>query len=202
VPSIYHKACPACTTLNAASAEQCASCGYSFVNPEDDGIAAEQQALDQALLLEDYLQARVEQALASVEAARTDLTRDPGNFDRIARVLRAVQEATERRAELNAQRLQTGEIRETLAALKVMDGQPAISEQPGEAFRAQQAARAEAAMAKFEGTATKTCPKCHTVLPVSTAMCMCGFAFARGDNALPRSRPGTTVNDPSLQKHS
>jgi hypothetical protein len=185
--SIYRKNCPSCSAVNLSEAERCSSCGWSFLDPAT--LAAEQQALEQAQLLEDYLCARVDQSLAVVESARAELAREPASFERAARVLRAVQEAAERRRELDAQKAQTREIRDTLSGLQGQGGgapgESAMSAQPGAAFHAQQAARASAAMAKFEGTDTRSCPKCRLTLPVSTAMCLCGFAFDRGENALP-----------------
>lgn len=193
--SIYRKTCPSCSAVNLSDAEQCTSCGWSFLDPAT--LAAEQQALEQAQLLEDYLCARVDQSLAVVEAARAELVRDPANFDRAARVLRAVQEAAERRRELDAQKAQTQEIRDTIAELQSQT-EPAMTAQPGSAFHEKQAARASAAMAKFEGTETRNCPKCRLTLPVSTSMCLCGFAFERGASALPHpyDRPLSTPDRP------
>jgi hypothetical protein len=145
-------------------------------NEKDDRPPADVEAeLLDSRLMEDYLAARVEQALADLEAARCSLAADSHNFTKAEIVLRAVHTVRTIEAELLAQR-------EHIAALQGAPDErnpatPLQSAQAGEKFKARQAAKARQIVARFEGTETKSCPQCGTVLPVGTLLCFCSYRF-------------------------
>lgn len=179
--SIYEKTCPTCSAGNTPPAERC-TCGHAFLADE---TSVDPQQIGEAELFQEYLRARVDQAVAALEAARDELARQPKNIDKAMRVLKAVRDADQCRSELVAQTVQTRQMRETLDTPQA--GAALQSAQPGEAFRATQAARAEQIMAQFEGTTTKTCPQCETTLPSASVLCFCGHRFAGAANH-PRQR--------------
>lgn len=176
--SIYHKQCPSCAAQNPADADRCA-CGHTFTAGTDGVTAGSQEAVGESQLLVDYLAARVDQALADVESARTELAADPRNFKKAARVLRAAQEARALGDELNAQREYTTSLCQSLGIDNPTTPpvEPVQTERAGERFTAQQAAKARQITAQFEGTETKSCPQCGTVLPVSSLLCFCSHRF-------------------------
>lgn len=189
--SIFKKQCPACAASIPVDAEQC-SCGHTFVSGDEDA-AEYQEAIGESQLVEEYLTARVDQALANVESARTELAADPRDFKKAARVLRAAKEARALGDELNAQRDYTNSLRQTHGAIKSdpSPAEPVQTDRPGERFTAQQAARAEKIAARFEGTETKSCPQCGTVLPVTSLLCFCSYRFplVTAEAALARNSP-------------
>jgi hypothetical protein len=176
--SLYTKECPSCAARNPADAGHCA-CGYDFASGTADSAAGENEAVNESLLLEDYLAARVDQALAEVESARSALAADPHEFRKAAYLLRIAQEARKLGEELHAQRVHTAGLRQTLGIENPESPitAPAQTERPGERFTAQQASRAQQIAARFEGTETKSCPQCGTVLPVSSLLCFCSYRF-------------------------
>jgi hypothetical protein len=138
-----------------------------------------------------YLGARIDQAAAALEHQRATLATDPKNFDKAFKVMRALRDMQALRAELATYTVPAPNATDMAEAEEA----PAIgSAEPGEAFRATQAAKAARIMEQFEGTATKQCPKCRQVLPVSTALCLCGFAFRRdrGGDRIPALSDGET----------
>lgn len=165
--NIFRKTCPSCATQVPTELEQCA-CGYSFL--ATDAAGADPAGQHEAELYRAYLGARLEQAAGALEAERKVLEADPKNFDKAYRVMRALHEVQALRAEFDAYAVPTAETTPSHA--------------PGTAFRAAQASKAERIMQQFEGTATKRCPKCQQILPVGSALCLCGFAFAH-DKELP-----------------
>ncbi|BAV34281.1 hypothetical protein SCL_1990 [Sulfuricaulis limicola] len=186
--SIYQKPCPACGMVVSIDAKSC-DCGYSFESSGSNDLPSAEQALQEEELFEAYLAARVDQVVAAVEAARAELMADISNHRKADKLLRAVQDALTLRDERDAQAAKIRQMRESLPAKP--DASP-LSAQPTEAFRAQQAAKAERIMEAFANTQTKSCPHCRTVLPVTSAMCLCGFIFARNDFLLPRAVDSST----------
>jgi hypothetical protein len=172
--SLYAKPCPSCAARNPADAGRCA-CGYDFAA---GAVAGDSEAVSESQLLEDYLAARVEQALTEVEAARSALAADPHEFRKAAYLLRIAQEARKLGEELHAQREHTAGLRQSLG-LENPESAPAQTERPGERFTTQQASRAQQIAARFEGTESKSCPQCGAVLPVSSLLCFCSFRFPR-----------------------
>lgn len=186
--SIYQKPCPACGTVVSIDAKSC-DCGYSFDSVDKSGLLPEEQALQDEELFEAYLAARIRQVVETVESARAELMADMSDHRKADKLLRTVQEALALRDERDAQAAKIAQIRESLAS---KPDAPALSAQPTEAFRAQQAAKAEKIMEGFANTRTKTCPHCQTVLPVTSALCLCGYIFARNDFLLPRAVDSST----------
>lgn len=187
--SIYQKPCPACGATAAIDAERC-DCGYSFKSGGKDESGAEEQALQEEELFQAYLVARIDQAVAAVESARAELAGDMSNRRKADKLLHTVQEALALRDERDAQAAKIRQMREALPSNP--DTAPSLSAQPTEAFRAQQAARAERIMETFSNTETKTCPHCHIMLPVASALCLCGYIFARNEFLLPRAVDNST----------
>lgn len=168
--NIFQKSCPSCATQVPTEAATC-GCGYSF-----EGEADQDEGL-----IEAYLVARLAQAVDALEAARIELKGDPKNPEKLSRLMRALHELQSQRAELETLSARAAEARKAAA--------PVHSAEPTEAFRAAQAAKAAKFAQKFSGTETKQCPKCRTALPAASALCFCGFVFAR--NAIFRI-PGAT----------
>jgi len=189
--SIYQKPCPACGMVVSIDAKSC-DCGYSFESPGNSDLLSEEQALQEEELFEAYLAARVEQVVAAVESARAELMADISNQRKADKLLRTVQDALTLRDERDVQAAKIQQMRESLPAKP--DASP-MSAQPTEAFRAQQAAKAERIMEAFANTQTKSCPHCRTVLPVTSALCLCGYIFARNDFLLPRAVDSSTRSE-------
>ncbi|GAB4508970.1 MAG: hypothetical protein Tsb0026_08410 [Sulfuricaulis sp.] len=186
--SIYQKPCPACGTTVAIDTGRC-NCGYAFESAGKDQALPEEQALQDEELFEAYLAARIDQVVATVESARAELIADMSNHRKADNLLRTVQEALALRDERDAQAAKIAQMRESLSS---KPGAPALSAQPTEAFRAQQAAKAEKIMEGFTNTRTKTCSHCQTVLPVTSALCLCGYSFTRNEFLLPRAVDSST----------
>lgn len=201
--SIDQKQCPSCAASNPVDASRCV-CGHTFgANP--DGIpAGSLEAVGESQLLVEYLSARVEQALADVESARTELAADPRNFKKAARVLRAAQEARALGDELNAQREYTDSLRQTLGVEnpEAPPAMPVQTERAGERFTAQQAAKARQITAQFEGTETKSCPRCGTVLPVSSLLCFCSHRFTLVPDQVAAARESPFSHNPNPKSYS
>ena len=186
--SIYQQPCPSCGLLVSTESASC-KCGYSFESAGTDGTRPEEQALQEEELFEAYLAARVEQTVAALEAARAEFNADKFNPRLADKLVSAVGEALALRDERDAQAKKIRLLRESLAPETEA---PSLSAQPTEAFRAQQAAKAEKIMEGFTNTQTKTCPHCQTVLPAVSALCLCGYNFARNDFMLPRAVDNST----------
>lgn len=189
--SIYQKSCPACGAMVSRDTKRC-NCDYPFDSVSQDMQLPEEQALQEEELFAAYIAARVEQTVATVESARIELAADPANPLKAARLLQTVQEAFTLRDEREAQATKTEQARKTAQAARdaFTTSSPEIpvqSAQPTEAFRIQQAAKAEKIVEGFTNTETKKCPHCKTVLPVVSALCFCGYIFSRQDFMLPRA---------------
>ena len=185
--SIYQKPCPACGAAVTVESNNC-NCGYSF-DSANVATHPEQQALQEEELFEAYLAARIDQVVESVESARTQLAADMSNQRLADKLLRTVQDALALRDERDMQALKIAQLRESLSS---RPDAPQLSAKPTEAFRAQQTAKAEKTMEGFANTQTKACPHCRTVLPVTSALCVCGYIFARNDFLLPRAVDNST----------
>jgi hypothetical protein len=164
VRGIYQKSCPSCAKQVAIDADRCA-CGYSFVAGIDVAEVSEEDQLAQDTLVEEYIHARIGQALTRLQSLQSELLMDPKNLDKAGKLMRAFADVRELRAELDEHRARAGRSAAT---------QP--SAQPTQAFRAAQAQKAEQAM-HDAGISTKTCPKCQAVLPIPAALCFCGHGF-------------------------
>lgn len=109
--SIFTKDCPQCAAPNPTSAVRCA-CGHCF-DPEavTDKKAAVEVAIHEERLYHDYLAARVVQAEAEYEVARTDALADPSDTYKAAQALAAEQALNTARAELRAQAQKTSRLK-------------------------------------------------------------------------------------------
>ena len=189
--SIYQKPCAACGAIVSIDAARC-DCGHSFKSSDKEDLLPEEQALQEEELFGAYLAARIEQAVAAVESARVELAADVSNPRKADKLLWTVQEALSLRDERDAQAARIAQIRESLPS---KPDAPHMSAQPTEAFRAQQAAKAEKIVEAFHNTQTKACPHCKTLLPVTSALCLCGYIFARNHFMLPRAVDSSTRGD-------
>jgi predicted nucleic acid-binding Zn ribbon protein len=201
--SIYQKPCPACGMVVSTSIKRC-DCGYTFGYSDETALLPEEQALQEEELFEAYLAARVGQTVAKVESVRTELAADPANLRKADHLLEAVQEALILRDERDAQAAKTAQ---ALKAAQAARGKitpvpdvPVQSDRPTEAFRTQQATKAEKIVEAFTNTETKKCPHCNTVLPVTSALCFCGYNFSRHDFMLPRGVDNSLGGESSRSK--
>ena len=202
--SIYQKPCPACGTAVSTGIKRC-NCGYTFGSTDETALLPEEQALQEEELFEAYLAARVDQTVAKVESMRTELAADSANLRKADRLLKAVQEALILRDERDAQAAKTAQARKAAQAARreiapTASDVPVQSDRPTETFRAQQAARAEKIVETFTNTETKKCPHCKTVLPVTSALCFCGYNFSRHDFMLPRGVDSSLGGESSRSK--
>ena len=200
--SIYQKPCPSCSNVVSADATRC-NCGYLFESINEDTLLPEEQALQDEELFEAYLAARVDQTVAAVETARADLAVDRLNPRKTARLLQTIQDALTLRDEREAQATKIALAREaaspvggkpcSTASTKSSSTTPATADtavqsaEPTDAFKTRQADKAEKIVEAFADTETKDCPHCKTVLPVTSALCCCGYIFSRHDFMLPRA---------------
>ena len=161
---IFQKPCPACATLLSREATGC-ECGYLFDADEDEGDEAQQLAQEE--LFETYLTARLQQALADLEAARATLAGTPTDTKKAYTVLRQVQTLNQQRLELAAQR-------EKIAALRArVEANAAV---PPEEFRTAQAARAADIVER--SAAPIICAHCGTVIAADIGRCTCPAAIS------------------------
>jgi hypothetical protein len=179
--NIFRKTCPSCATQVPIDSDTC-SCGHVFAAAIESGVTASEDAGGDEELFRAYLGARIEQALSALETESAILAADPKNFDKAYRVMRALHEVQALRAELRAYSGPAS----AAAPFAPDTSEPApaaLSAEPSEAFRTAQAAKAARIMQRFEGTETKECPNCEQILPVSTALCLCGYAFGHSASA-------------------
>lgn len=175
---IFFKICPTCTARIPSDTAVC-ECGHAFTtaSPAPDTSTESDTALNDSRLMEDYLVARVEQALAEIEAARTDLATDPRDFRKAEHVLHTVHKARALDAELHSQREHTATLSGRTEKAISASGELPSPNQAGERFTAIQAAKAQRIAARFEGSETKSCPQCGVVLPVNAGLCFCSYRF-------------------------
>lgn len=192
--NIFRKTCPSCATQVPIDSDTC-SCGHVFVASTESGLSAGEDSGEEEELFRAYLTARIEQAVSALEAERAVLAADPKNFDKAYRVMRALHDVQTLRAQLSAH---GGSAPSSADATET--GPATLSAEPSEAFRAAQAAKAARIIQQFEGTETKECPNCRQMLPVSTALCLCGYAFGLGASTrAPFTTPGTEIGGPSAR---
>jgi hypothetical protein len=202
--SIYQKPCPACGTVVSTGTKRC-DCGFAFGYSDETALLPEEQALQEEELFEAYLAARVGQTVAKVESVRTELAADPANLRKADHLLKVVQEALILRDERDAQAAKTAYARKEAQAARerlspAAPDVPVQSDRPTEAFRAQQATKAEKIVETFTNTEIKKCPHCNTVLPVTSALCFCGYNFSRHDFMLPRGVDNSLGGESSHSK--
>lgn len=193
--SIYQKPCTICGAMVPTDVKRC-SCGNVIGSTGNQTLMPEEQALQEEELFESYLAARVEQMIAKLESLRFELANDPTNQRKADRLLQSVQEALSLRGDRDTQAAKTLHAREVLrkAQKKISPSSADASiqsDRPTDLFRAQQAAKANKAVEAFTNTETRICPHCKTVLPVTSALCLCGYNFSRHDVMLPHAADKT-----------
>lgn len=123
--SIFQKACPSCAASVAIDATRCA-CGHEFDTAGGTGaLSAEETALRDEELYENYLAARAGQAAEAARAAADALAEEPGNSDRAAAVELAQEVAKSLEADLNEQRTKIAALRKVLGLRTRARPQPA-----------------------------------------------------------------------------
>ena len=109
--SIFQKVCPSCATHIAVDAANCA-CGHEFES--GSGTSAEELALRDEELYENYLAARAGQAAEAARAAADWLAEEPDNSDRANAAQLAQEVASSLEADLNEQRAKINAMRRIL----------------------------------------------------------------------------------------
>lgn len=194
--NIYQKPCPACSATVSRDASRC-ECGHSFESINQGALLPEELALQEEELFGAYLAARVDQMVATVETARAELTANSTDQHKAARLLQAVQDALTLRDERETQATKIDLAGKAVSAARekltpAAADYPVLSDQPTKTFRSQQMAKAEKIVEAFVNIQTKECPHCKTVLPVTSALCLCGYIYARHDFMLPRAVDNST----------
>jgi hypothetical protein len=151
--SVFQKACPGCAAVIPADTHIC-GCGYDFQagQPAADGIsAADNSPPGDDELFAAYLTARIEQARAQLDQLCAELAQRPHDHAKAAQVMHAIHDLKGLKSDLEQQvgQLAPGPDAATL-------GSPSTT--PGEAFRAQQAARAAEIMGATQQALHRTPP--------------------------------------------
>lgn len=124
VLSIFQKVCPSCAAHIAVDAANCA-CGHEFETAGGNNSAsADEQALRDEELYENYLAARAGQAAEAARAAAEWLAAEPGNSDRANAAQLAQEVASSLEADLNEQRAKINAMRRALGP-RLMSASPA-----------------------------------------------------------------------------
>ena len=191
--NIYQKTCPECAATVPTDAERC-ECGYLFEPVHADATrSTEEQAAQDEKLFEDYLVARVEQAVKVMQVAQVELAKSPGDFDKAMEVMRKLQKVRATRAAREAQAVKTAEARKALEEAapraKAHETNAVQSSKPSEEFKARQAAKA---MGVKQVKEIEECPACHTAFPAGVTRCACGYIF---DDRAARSDADTSSED-------
>lgn len=137
---------------------------------EDD--AATVPAVSEEELFCDYLAARTQQALDTLNAAREDLVAKPQDLNRAMDVMRKVYELRDLKKQLELQRDRVNVAR---AAAGLPPGADDETLAPP-AFRAAQAEHAAKIMAAL-AVQPRTCPSCQTPILSNATHCRCGQAL-------------------------
>lgn len=116
--SIFQKVCPSCAAHIAVDAADCA-CGYEFETAGGNNTtSAEEQALRDEELYENYLAARAGQAAEAARAAADWLAEEPDNSDRANAAQLAQEVAASLEADLQEQRAKINAMRRILPRLR------------------------------------------------------------------------------------
>jgi len=91
------------------------SCGHHFDHDDTDtALTSEEIRLKAEELYENYLAARVEQAVKTVKTAQAEFARDPSNPDKSDRVASAIREAQMAESALTEQRARVAEMKKAI----------------------------------------------------------------------------------------
>ena len=122
----------------------------------------------------DYLTARLEQALESLNASREALIAQPQEHNRAMEVMRKVCELRDLKKQLEYQLSRLNAAREAAGLAPIAATDTPITQMPTEGFRAAQAEQADRIMIALKAQ-PRTCPSCQALLRVDTAQCGCGY---------------------------
>ena len=100
---IFDKACPQCTADNAASAIRCA-CGFIFDTADINGSGpSPKETAEEEVLFQEYLAARVSQAIEQATVAAHAADVEPENERRAIEAIRAQDVVEKAKADLRFQ---------------------------------------------------------------------------------------------------
>ncbi len=119
---IYDKACPQCTADNAAGAIRCA-CGFIFDTADADGSGpSPQETAEEERLFQEYLAARVAQAIEQATVAVHAADVDPENERQAIEAIRAQASVEKAKAELAAQQARVAKAAEAARRVELIVG--------------------------------------------------------------------------------
>lgn len=139
----------------------------------DSGAADAAERLAEEELFETYLAARVQQALESLEAARTTLAADAQDPRHTLLVMQRIHELRDLREQFDAQRERVNSTRRA-AGMPSAEPPAVAGEATSADFRATQAERAAQIMAAIRAQ-PRTCPSCQALLAPQADNCVCGW---------------------------
>ena len=125
--SIFQKLCPSCASSQPVGAERC-DCGHEFETDGSNGASAEEAALRDEELYENYLVARATQAQEAARAAEDALAENPDNPENTAAAELARQVAQSIQSDLAEQQKKIAALRATIDS--AVRPTPAPSDRP------------------------------------------------------------------------
>jgi hypothetical protein len=125
----------------------------------------------------DYLGARLQQALESLDESREALIAQPQEYSRAMEVMRKVYELRDLKKQLEYQRSRLNTAREAAGLAPVAATDISFTQTPTEGFRAAQAEQADKIMAALKAQ-PRTCPSCQALLGVDATQCGCGYEIS------------------------
>jgi hypothetical protein len=129
----------------------------------------------------DYLSARLEQALESLNASRDALIAQPQEYHRAVEVMRKVYELRDLKKQLEYQRGRLNTAREAAGLAPVVAADIPVSQIATEGFRAAQAEQADKIMATLKSR-PRTCPSCQALLGIDATQCSCGHGAGESES--------------------
>lgn len=121
----------------------------------------------------EYLEARVQQALETLNSAREELSAKPQDFNRAVQVMRYVYELRDLKLQLEAQRARVDSARQAAGLTPLPKETPFATTE----FRAAQAEQAAKIMTAL-GEKPRTCPSCQAPILAADAACRCSDSSA------------------------
>ena len=119
---IFDKACPQCTADNAAGAIRCA-CGFIFDTADANGLGpSPQETAEEERLFQEYLAARVAQAIEQVTVAVHAADVEPANERGAIEAIRAQAAAEKAKAELATQQARAAKAAEAARKAELIVG--------------------------------------------------------------------------------
>ena len=113
--SIFQKVCPECMATVPLDTRECI-CGHHLDHDDTDtALSSEEIRLKAEELYENYLGARVDQAVKAVKTARADFARDPSNTAKSNQIDSAMREAQMAESALAAQSARIAEMKKAMS---------------------------------------------------------------------------------------